>query len=136
LSIILYCTKLHSYKCNDSWIVSVKQNMNFNFQPPSTFVFLFLFFAETVLLKAIHRLKIYHGPMLTGETCIHLRSLNGCHFGMIVRDCKVWRRGCLQWHGLPTKYNKDVIIVSIVIGGGGGTDRQPEWWSHKRQFTF
>jgi hypothetical protein len=49
ISRIFYFTILHSSKCNS---VSVKQNINFNFQPPSTLVFL-------VLLKIVHHLKIY-----------------------------------------------------------------------------
>jgi hypothetical protein len=32
----LYCTKHHSSKSNGSWAVSIKQNMNFDFQPPSS----------------------------------------------------------------------------------------------------
>jgi hypothetical protein len=41
-SIIFYYTKLHLRKCNGSWVVSMKQNMNFKFTLPSTFM-LFVF---------------------------------------------------------------------------------------------
>jgi hypothetical protein len=37
-SMILYCNKLHLPKRNSLRVVSVKQNLNFNFQPPSTFI--------------------------------------------------------------------------------------------------
>jgi hypothetical protein len=40
MSTLLHCNKLHLTKCNNSWAVSITQNVNFNFQPPATFVFL------------------------------------------------------------------------------------------------
>jgi hypothetical protein len=33
MSMIIYFTKLHLCKYNGSWVVSIKQNVNFNFQP-------------------------------------------------------------------------------------------------------
>jgi hypothetical protein len=33
---------------------------------------------------------------------------------------KLWRRGHLQWHGLPTEFNKNIPTGSKV---DGGTDR-------------
>jgi hypothetical protein len=43
MPMIFYCTKPRFfYKCNGAWvIVSVKQNVNYNFQPPAMFVVLF-----------------------------------------------------------------------------------------------
>jgi hypothetical protein len=38
MSMIFY-TQLHLCKCSGSWAVSIKQNMNLNFQLPSMFVF-------------------------------------------------------------------------------------------------
>jgi hypothetical protein len=48
-----------------------KQNVNFKFQPPSTFVF--FLFAKAAELKAVHPLEIsqdtkLHGTMLIGES--------------------------------------------------------------------
>jgi hypothetical protein len=40
MSIIFNCIKLHLSKCRGSWVVSIKQNINFNFESPSTFMFL------------------------------------------------------------------------------------------------
>jgi hypothetical protein len=66
---IFYYTKLHLTNCNGPWVVSIKQNINFNFQEAASFIF-FLFFIKMVLLKVVHPLKIYqytkfHGPTLT-----------------------------------------------------------------------
>jgi hypothetical protein len=61
---ISYYTKVHLSKCKGSWVVSTKQTMNFNIQTAAMFVFLFL--TKMVLLKVVHPLKKFHGPMLTG----------------------------------------------------------------------
>jgi hypothetical protein len=39
MSMISYYTKAHLSKCNSSWVVSTKQNMNFNIQTAAMFVF-------------------------------------------------------------------------------------------------
>jgi hypothetical protein len=70
MSMISYYTKVHLSKCNSSWVVSTKQNTNFNIQTPCSY---FLFLTKMVLLKVVHPLKIYqytkfHGPMLTGAS--------------------------------------------------------------------
>jgi hypothetical protein len=67
---ISYYTKVHLSKCNGSWVVSKKQNMNFNIQTAAMFVF---FLTKMILLKVVHPLKVYqytkyHGPMLTGAS--------------------------------------------------------------------
>jgi hypothetical protein len=36
---------------------------------------------------------------------------------------KLWHRGHLQWHGLPTKIHKNLSIFSEVDGG----NKQPGW---------
>jgi hypothetical protein len=56
----------------------IKQDINFDYQLPSTFVFLVS--NKNVLSKLAHPLKVYqrikfHGPTLTAvKFCIHLRS--------------------------------------------------------------
>jgi hypothetical protein len=40
MSMILDCTERYLFKYNGSWVVSIKQNMNFNFQSPAILVFL------------------------------------------------------------------------------------------------
>jgi hypothetical protein len=57
MSMISYYTKVHLSKCNGSWVVSTKQNTNFNIQTAAMFVF--FVFGKMVLLKVVHPLKIY-----------------------------------------------------------------------------
>jgi hypothetical protein len=40
MSMIFHCTKLNLSKRNISWVVSIKRNVNLNFQPPAIFAFL------------------------------------------------------------------------------------------------
>jgi hypothetical protein len=47
---ISYYTKVHLSKCNGSWVVSTKQNMNFNIQMAAMFVF-FCFWQKWYHLK-------------------------------------------------------------------------------------
>jgi hypothetical protein len=68
---ISYYTKVHLSKCNGSWVVSTKPNMNFNIQTAAVLVFFFL--TKMVSLKVVHPLKMYqyskfHGPRFTGAS--------------------------------------------------------------------
>jgi hypothetical protein len=83
----LLLPKLHLSKRSSSWLVSVKQNINFNFQQRSTFVCFvchknFLTkccsFSEDV---PAYRISWCHGHWI--KFCIHLRSLNAYHIGMV-----------------------------------------------------
>jgi hypothetical protein len=50
--------------------------------------------------------------------CIHLRSLNVRHFGMVEgTGLKVRRQGHLQWHDHTTAFHKNLPIGSKVISG-------------------
>jgi hypothetical protein len=68
---ISYYTKVNFSKCNGSWVVSTKQNMNFNIQTAAMFVF--FYFDKMILLKVVHPLTIYqftkfHGPTMIGAS--------------------------------------------------------------------
>jgi hypothetical protein len=43
MSMISYYTKVHLSKRNGSWVVSTKQNINFNIQTANMFIFSFVF---------------------------------------------------------------------------------------------
>jgi hypothetical protein len=59
--------------------------------------------------------------------CIHLRSLNVRHFGMVEgTGLRSTASRSPQWHDLPTEFHKNLPIGSNVIGGGGHTDRQTD----------
>jgi hypothetical protein len=67
---IFYCTELHLSKSNGSWVLSMKQNMDFNFQLPSTFVSFLFCFSQKWSHKKVQHFKIYqhtefYGYMLT-----------------------------------------------------------------------
>jgi hypothetical protein len=87
MSIISYYTKVHLSKCNGSWVASTKQTMNFNIQTAVMFV-LFVF-EKNCLIKSfssfedlsVHKISWSHVDWC--KFCIHRRSLNVRHFGML-----------------------------------------------------
>jgi hypothetical protein len=64
---ISYYTKVHLFKCSGSWIVSTKQNMNFNIQTAAMFVF-FVFDKNGLIKMKIYQYTKFHGPTLTGAS--------------------------------------------------------------------
>jgi hypothetical protein len=84
---ISYYTKAHLPKYNGSWVVSTKQTMNFNIQLATMFVF-FVFY-KIGLIKScssfedlsVYKISCSHVDWW--KFCIHLRSLNVRHFGML-----------------------------------------------------
>jgi hypothetical protein len=103
--------------------------MNFNIQMAAMFVF-FVFYKNGLIKScssfedlSVHKMSWSHVDWC--KFCIHLRSLNALHFGMVEgTGLKVWRRGHLQWHNVPTKFHKNLEIGSKVIRGDTQTDRQ------------
>jgi hypothetical protein len=128
---LVFCCYFQNKNINFAWIFSglsavvhklSPQNKmwisSFN-QPPC------LWFVTTIIsLKDGHAFNIYqhkkfHGYTLTGSSfCIHLRSLNIHHFGMIeTTGLRACRWGHLQWHDLPTEAHKYLLLGSAVIWG-------------------
>jgi hypothetical protein len=127
MSIIFNFVKLLSPKCNGSWVVSIKQDVSFKFQPPVMFVFLFS--AKVVLLKVVHPQKIYqhtkfHGPTFTGKT--------------FASTSEVWTSAIFEWrygvinYGVKVTFNgrasllnsiKIYHFVQKLIGGQTDTDK-------------
>jgi hypothetical protein len=87
MSIMICFTKLHLSNSNSSSVDSIKQNMDFNFQLPSTFVF--LVFHKNGLIKScwsfedLLAYKVSWSQVEGHKFFVHLRSLNVCHFGMV-----------------------------------------------------
>jgi hypothetical protein len=131
MSIIFHCTKLLSSKCNSSWVVAIKQNANFKYQPPAILV-LFVFHKNSLIKSCsfsedLTEYKVSWSCIYC-KFCIHLRSLNVCRFGMVAAAAfKLWHRGHLQRHDLTTEFHNYLKIGSQIYGGGGGgrqTDRR------------
>jgi hypothetical protein len=84
---ISYYTKVHLSKCNGSWVVSTKETMHFNIQ----LAVMFVFFASDKkgLIKScsffedlsVYKISCSHVNWC--KFCIHLRSLNVRHFGVV-----------------------------------------------------
>jgi hypothetical protein len=87
MSMIFYFTKVHLSKCNGSQVVSTKQTMNFNIQLAAMFVI--FIFDKNGLIKSylsfedlsVYKISCSHIDWC--KFCIHLRSLNVRHFGMV-----------------------------------------------------
>jgi hypothetical protein len=99
-----------------------EQNMNFNFQPLSTLVFLvpykhspiescssFEDLSAYILWFHIDRCKFF----------VHLRSLNVRHFEMVSNYGikNVWRRGPLRWNDLCTKRHNNIDGSKVIRYG-------------------
>jgi hypothetical protein len=134
MSMIFDYTKVHLSKCNGSWVVSTKQTMNFNIQLAAMFVF--FAFDKNGPIKSYSSFedlsvyKISRSHVDWCKFCIHLRSSNVCHFGMVEGT------GLKSTaHDLPTEFHKNIRSCSKVIRRGH-TDGQTDWWSHKPHFPF
>jgi hypothetical protein len=83
--LLLY--QVHLSKCNGSWVISTKQTMNFNIQTAVMIVF-FVFDKNNIIKScsffedlSVYKISRYHVDWC--KFCIHLRSLNVRHFGMV-----------------------------------------------------
>jgi hypothetical protein len=84
---ISYYTKVHLSKFNGSWVVSIKQTMNYNIQTAAMFVF-FVFDKNGIVksCSSFEDLSVYQISWSHVDWCkfsIHLRRLNVRHFGMV-----------------------------------------------------
>jgi hypothetical protein len=86
----------------------------------------------------VYQYTKFHGPTLTGAGFASTSEdwTSAILEWLEIQDWKVRRRGCLQWHDLPTEFHKNLPICSKVIGTHRQTDGQTDWWSHKPHFTF
>jgi hypothetical protein len=79
MSMVFQCTKLHLTACNSSWVLSIKQNVNFNFEPPASSYFLDS--RKSALTKSCslsedlsaYNILRYHAELC--KFCTHLSSL-------------------------------------------------------------
>jgi hypothetical protein len=66
MSMTFYCMARHLSECNGSQVASMKQDMNFNFQMSSTFLFLVIH--KNDLCTVVHRFKTYYFVTFRGPT--------------------------------------------------------------------
>jgi hypothetical protein len=135
----LDCTELHLFQCNCSWVISIKPNATFIFQPPAMFVFLvFRKRGLTDSRSCFENLSAYKPALSHADQCkfcIHLRSSNVRHIRLKIRNYKLWRQGHIQWRDLPTVFHKIYQLVQKLIGGTE-TRTQTGRWSRKPTFFF
>jgi hypothetical protein len=115
MSIIFHCTILHLSKCNDSWAASIKQNIYFNFQPPSNFVF-FVFHKKR--FKVVHHSNIWHNSKFHGFT------LTGANF---ISASEVWTAAF--WDDLS-------YMVETMASRSSSMAWAPDWISWKSSNSF
>jgi hypothetical protein len=87
--------------------------LNFNRLPCSYYSF----FAKVVFLKVFHPPNIYqnakfHGPALTSASFASTSEVwtSAILKWLQIRYSKLWRRGYLQWHDLPTEFHKNLPV--------------------------
>jgi hypothetical protein len=125
---IFHCTLLRLSKCNGPWVVSIKQNANFKFQPPAIYVL--LVFREIGLIKSrsfsedLSELKISWSNVDWCKFCTHLRSFNVRHLGIVAHmalKITVSRSPSMAW---PSPWISQVYqLVQRLIGGDRHTDK-------------
>jgi hypothetical protein len=141
MSTIVHCKKRRLSKCNGSWVVAIKQTVNFKYQPPTMFVF-FLFYAKIVLLKVVHPLNTYQ------NTKFHNPLLSDTRFAF---TSEVWTSAfwngwiySIKNYGVEVTFNGMTSLLNLIklyqlvqkFMGWGQTDTQTGWWSHKPTFSF
>jgi hypothetical protein len=144
---ISYYTKVHLSKCNSSWVVYTKQNTNFNIQTAAMFVFSVFdkncHIKNCSSFKDLPVCKISWSQVDWCKFCIHLRSLNVHHFGM-VEGTGLKSTASRSPSKARPPYWIYQLVQTLLRGGHKQTDgqtdrqadRQTDWWSHKPHFPF
>jgi hypothetical protein len=122
--VIFYRSRLHLCKCIGSWVVSTKQNMNFNCQSPAMFVI--LVFHKNSLTEScssfqdLSACKISWSHVHWLKFCIHLRNSNVRHLGMIEAtglELMASRSPSMAYP--PCWFHEKLPVGSNLLGGGG-----------------
>jgi hypothetical protein len=141
ISMISYYTKVHLSKFDGSWVVSTKQTMNLNTQTAAMFAF-FVFDKNglTESCSSFEDLSVYKiswSHVDWCKFCIHLRSLNVRHFGMVEGTglkSTASRSPSMAWP--PYWISQKSTNWFKSYWRGGDTQRQTDWWSHKDSLSF
>jgi hypothetical protein len=124
MSMISYYTKVHLSKCNGSWVVSTERTMNFNIQTTAMFVYFVLdkngLIKSYSTFEALSVYKISWSHLDWCKFCIHLRSLNVRHFGVV------------EGTGLKSTASRSPSMAWT----GKQRDRETHRLSHEPHFPF
>jgi hypothetical protein len=118
---IFYCTKPHLSNSDSLHVVSVKYNINFNFQLLSTFVSLVSH--NIVSLKVVHLFMIYqqikfHCPTSTSVSFASTSDVWKFALckGWSYENKKTWYQGHIKRHDLPTAFHNSLLVGSKIEG--------------------
>jgi hypothetical protein len=107
---IFYSSKVHSFKCNGSRVISIKK---YELYLPAA---LHVHFFCSSLFENQLAFNILESHVDWFRFCNYLRSLHVRHFGVVEdKELKVWHRGHLKCHDLPVEFHKYVPTGSNVI---------------------
>jgi hypothetical protein len=139
---ISYYTKVHLSECNGLWVVSTKQNMNFNIQTAAMFVF-FVFWQKWSYWKLFilwRSISIEHFMVPRWQVQVLYPSQKFEHSPF----WSGWRYG-IKKYGVEVTFNgissllnfiKIYQLVQKLLVGDTQTDGQTDWWSHKPHIPF
>jgi hypothetical protein len=135
-----YCTKHNSSKCNGSCVIFMKQNINFNIPPNSTFIF--LVFHNNGLVKIFPSLddlpshNIFFSYRDRCKFFLHLKSLNARYYWMVeISGLKIMASRSPSMTCLLTKFHKNLLLVPFsfkTLAINYKTIRHQDPQDHKR----
>jgi hypothetical protein len=118
MSRVFYCTLLNLSNCSGSWVAFLKQNMNFEVQPPSTF--LFWGFHKNGLIESCPSFDLpeyilwFH--VKWWKFCIHTSILNFLHSRMVnAKELKSMTSRSPSVACPSTEFYKNVQIASKFL---------------------
>jgi hypothetical protein len=111
MSMISYSTNVHLSLCNGSWVVSTKQNMNFNIQTAAMFVF--FVFNKNGLIKSCSSFadlsvyKIFMVPHWLVQVLHPPQKFERPPF------CNAWRYG-IDKYGVDVTFNGMTSLLNFI----------------------
>jgi hypothetical protein len=136
MSTIFRCTKLRSFKCNDSWVVTTKYMLILNFNR-SPFPYFSFFFANMVLLKVVNRLKLYQV-----QSFMVLRWVTHVLHSTQKFERPPFRNGCsysIKNYGVEAISNGMTFLLNFIKSSnwfrswwGDRPNWFRSWWGHRQ----
>jgi hypothetical protein len=128
-----HCTKLNLCKCNGSWVISLKLNVNFNFEPPAIFVILVFCWSDLIKgcssFESLSAYKIAWSYVFCNAAIIFSVLNNLFDF---TANCFVQQYIIHNPNSVPSQIIIATIIIVITYYGIGS----PENYLHIRSHAF